>query len=127
MTPRLGGNSIAVLVQKSLGFDLVEFCISAACGDIPKLPPKACPRPTALILLGLAKAGKLCYDDAEVVRLRAEPWVDYLAIDVPMGDTVQPFINGRHRIGEAIVLGTGIEDLSAKVTALKKRLHLRAE
>ena len=126
VTPRVGGNSISSLLRKATGFDLIEYAVRQACGETSTLPDSLDLRPSAVVLLGVMEAGRLRYDMREVNRLRLEPWVESLDFEVGWGEPVWPFINGRHRIGEAFVWAHDRAALDARVTELKERLQLRA-
>ena len=126
ITPRLGGNSISQLLRLATGFDLVEYAVRHACGD-PVAPPDApAIQPSAVVLLGVWNEGVLQYAVDEVPRIRAEPWVKSLAFDVAPGVPVQPFINGRHRVGEAFVVAPDAATVAARVAELRARLDVRA-
>lgn len=126
VTPRLGGNSISALVRAAYpGFDLVEYAVRLACGDpVPPVPTRMA-NAAAVRILGVGAAGVLQYDGGAVDALRAEPWVARLVLDVPAGAAVTAFVNGRHRIGEAIVVAPDREQLDQRVAELDRRLALR--
>ena len=126
LAPRLGGNSIAGLLAFAADFDALEYIIRFACADAPAPPPQRAPKVAAIVLLGVDKAGRLRYDESEAARLCAEPWVARLAIDLPAGAPVEPFINGRHRVGEAMVAAADRPTLERCVAELKARLAMRA-
>lgn len=126
MTPRMGGNSIGKLLRFSLEFDLVEYSVKVACGDAADLPARNDPHPASIALLGCASRGRLRYNESEARRLEKEPWVVSLSLDLPVGVAVGPFINGRHRVGEALVRGSDAHDVASKVAELKARLHVEA-
>jgi biotin carboxylase len=126
ITPRLGGNSIATLLRRACGFDIVKYSILQAMGEEPELPAQLSCRPTAVVILGVMNGGRLAYDQSQAQLLSREEWVDSLSFDVAWGADVRPFINSRHRLGQAIVFGKDRPDLDAKVIELKKRLDLRA-
>jgi biotin carboxylase len=126
ISPRLGGNCISSLMRQALDFDIVEHSIRQALGEDPDLPSGVAVRPAATIILGVPDAGRLTFDQAEAESLRREPWVHSLYLDVDYGTLVQPFINGRHRIGEAIILGRDRSDVEAKIDELTRRLCLKA-
>ena len=71
-----------------------------ACGDAPAPPAQRSPKVCAVVLLGVERAGRLRYDEGEAARLRNEPWVMGLSIERAQGTAVEPFINGRHRVGD---------------------------
>jgi len=127
LSPRLGGNSIARLLQFAAGFDAIEYVIRFACGENPPAPEQHAVPACAIVLLGASRRGRLRYDADEVQRLREEPWVVQLEIDLPAGAPVQPFINGRHRAGEALIVAGGRGQLEHRVGELKARLALDAE
>lgn len=124
VAPRMGGNSISSLLRKATGFDIVHYSVQQALGENPDVPNSCSIRPTAVVLLGVFEAGKLTYETREAQNLVREPWVDSLTMDFEPGEAVLPFVNGRHRIGQAIVYGEDRDDLDAKVIQLKQRLAL---
>jgi biotin carboxylase len=126
LSPRMGGNSISSLLKKATGFDLIEYSVHKACHNTAILPKKIKTRPTAVVLLGLLNKGLLFYDQVEAEAMRKEEWVDSLTLDTGLGEQVLPFINGRHRVGEAFVFGRDRADLDDKVIELKRRLDLKA-
>ena len=126
VTPRLGGNSISRLLRYATKFDIIEYNISYACGEPGQLPTIVDLMPTAMVLLGVSESGSLYYDAAQAQALMLEPWMGKLDFDVAMGQPVQPFKNGRHRIGEAFVYGKNRNNLDAHVSELKRRLALKA-
>lgn len=126
LSPRLGGNSIAHLLRQAADFDILTYAIREASGDPIDLPRAADLTPTGLVLLWVDREGRLDYDEAEVAGLASEPWVAHLELDVPRGHPVRPFVNSRHRVGEAIVVGATREEVDARVAELERRLALRA-
>ncbi len=126
ISPRMGGNSISTLLRKAADFDIVEYSVRHALGERTDLQAFCRIRPTAVILFGVFEAGGLGVDLSELMALRKEPWVDSLSLDVEPGDAVMPFIDGRHRVGQAVIYGSTREDLDAKVVELKRRLCLHA-
>ena len=126
LSPRIGGNCISNLMREAFGFDIVEHSVRQALGEDPEPPRDLQVRPAAALILGVESAGALAYDLDGMHFLQQEPWVRSLSLDVDHGASVQPFINGRNRVGEAIVLGKDREDLDARVAELYGRLRLRA-
>jgi biotin carboxylase len=127
ISPRLGGNCISSLVRIAMGFDIVEHSIRQALGEDPPLPAGPRIRPAATVILGVTGTGLLRFDRIEAELLRQETWVNSLSLDVDYGARVRPFINGRHRIGEAIILGEDRLEVETHIAELYRRLHLRAE
>lgn len=124
LSPRMGGNSISRLVHRACDVDLVEHVLRWVCDASPRWTPPPFPRPTALILLGVEHDGCLDYDAAGFEWLRAEPWVVELRLEVARGTPVRAFIDGRHRVGEAIVCADSREQLEARVKEFRARLCL---
>jgi L-amino acid ligase C-terminal domain 2 len=127
LSPRLGGNSIAGLLKLAADFDALEYIVRFACGDAPAPPAQRSPKVCAVVLLGVERAGRLRYGEGEAARLRNEPWVTGLSIEQAQGTAVEPFINGRHRVGEAFVTAADRAQLERRVAELKKRLAITAE
>ncbi len=122
---RVGGNSIARLLRRSASFDILEYAVRLACDDAYELPEDAKPRPAAVVIFGVDRGGVLAYDESAAVTLGSEPWVDHLELDVPPGTTVQPFVNSRERLGEALVVADDRASVDARVAELELRLDLR--
>jgi len=126
ITPRLGGNSLSRLFSYALGFDLVAYAVRHACGDPCPIQAQTPPRPSAIAILGADRAGRLTWNEDQFKALLAEDWVDTLLLDLPMGADVQPFINGRHRVGEALINGVDRNEVDAHLLDLRQRLNLAA-
>jgi biotin carboxylase len=125
VSPRVGGNSIARLIRRAAGFDVIEYAVRHACGDPYPVPRNIDLCPSAMMIFGADRAGILSYDTKQVEMLAAEPWVAYLEFDVSPGATVQPFVNSRHRIGEALVVAKNRTEVDARTAELERRLDLR--
>jgi len=126
MTPRLGGNSLCKLVEAALDFDLLAYGVAYACGDYYPIPKVSHPKPFSIAILGADRAGRLAWNEPEAHLLRQEPWIDNLIFDVPQGTAVEPFINGRHRVGEVVIAGVDRDDLDNRLAEFKRRLALKA-
>ena len=126
MTPRLGGNSLSSLFKASLDFDLVAYAVAHACADPYCIPEHREPKPTSSVILGVENEGRLAWNAAEADALRQEDWVDTLILDFPHGTPVKRFINGRHRVGEALIVGTDRQDLDSRIAEFQRRLALTA-
>lgn len=119
ITPRLGGNSISQLIRQAAGVDLVETAVRHACGERVVLPAQPVLKPMSVVLLGVWEQGVLRVDAAHLEQARAQPWLRSLELDVQTGALVEPFINGRHRIGEAYLQA----DSNAELESLERRLQ----
>ena len=126
MAPRLGGNSLSKLFRAALNYDLVAYAVRQACGDPSPVPELCQPKPMALALLGSERAGHLLWNEREADALRQETWVNRLTFDFPQGTQVEPFINGRRRVGEALITGTDRNEVDKHLTEFKSRLALTA-
>lgn len=124
---RPGGNSISGLLRRATGFDFMEYAVKHACRLGAALPSRLSARVAGVLLLGVWQDGKLQYDRPALESLLKESWVDSLSIDLPMGTMVHPFINGRHRVGEAFIGGKDRSELERNAAELRRRLELRVE
>jgi biotin carboxylase len=122
LSPRLGGNAISQLVRLAFDFDLVEYTVRWACGDNPGSLPVQQPRPSAVVIFGSDRAGLLSYRENEVVRLNREPWVHSLSFDLPIGTPVEPFTDGRRRVGQALIVADSRQELDLRVAELRQSL-----
>jgi hypothetical protein len=61
---------------------------------------------------------------AALDALCKEPWVRALNLDYAEGYSVTPFINGRHRVGEALITGKNRTDIDYKANLLRTNLGL---
>ena len=126
ITPRLGGNSLSRLFQAALDFDFVAYAVSHACGDAFPLPERRRPKPAAIAILGVDRPGNLSWNLPEAETLKRESWVQTLLIDLPEGAKTERFINGRHRVGEALITGRDRDEVDARLIEFKRRLALAA-
>jgi biotin carboxylase len=123
-TPRLGGNCLSSLVKTSCGFDIVEAAVRYACGEMPSLPISPAQRSAAVLILGVAAEGQLWFDVDQAAMLKEEDWICRLLLDKPFGAHVRPFINGRERVGEALLTGRDRNDLDCRALEVERRLNL---
>ena len=131
MTPRLGGNSLSRLVQTALGIDLVAYSVAHACGDIYDINISDINisqqiQPAAIVLFGVWQRGRLTWDDEAECEMLKEDWVKYLSFDVSQGAFVEPFINGRYRVGEALICADTRDELDRRVQICVDRLSLHS-
>jgi biotin carboxylase len=131
ITPRLGGNGIPLLIQLASGIDLIEYSVRSACGDlqVSEAVDWGAVRiePSAVVLLGVWNEGRLDYDESQVAELRTEPWVKSLSLDMPIGAPVGPFVNGRLRLGEALIKTADRRSLDERVQELIGRISICAK
>jgi biotin carboxylase len=126
MTPRLGGNSLSYLFKAALGIDLLAYAVTTACGDSFSFPKFRIPKAAAIAILGVEQGGQLTWNADEADWLRKQPWVDTLLIDYPQGTEVKAFINGRHRVGEALITGSDRNKVDEYLLEFTQRLALTA-
>ncbi len=126
LTPRLGGNSLSKLIRAAYGLDMAACGVGLACGeDLTSMPVPQLVRPTAEVILGVEREGRLAYDEAALAALRQQPWLVELNMDYPAGAHVQPFRNGRDRVGEATLVAESRQKLDELVASLRVRLGLK--
>jgi biotin carboxylase len=126
MTPRLGGNSLSALYRLSMKADIEAYAIRHAVGWPQDFCPRAVPKCTAVIILGVTTRGRLRWDKDAEARLSREHWVQKFSIDLPWEAPVEPFANGRNRIGEAIICSDAPGTLRSLADSFKARLDVRA-
>jgi hypothetical protein len=126
LSPRIGGNSISRLLRVAAGFDLVSYGVRQACGDAAELPRTPAVRPAALTIFGVERAGRLAYDAAVAASLTTEGWVAHIAFDRQEGEPVEAFVNSRHRVGEAVIVGASRAEVDGRAADLSRRLDVRA-
>ncbi len=126
VSPRVGGNSLARLLLSACGFDLIDYAVRQSMGETVAVPASLSPKPAGLLLLGVEQSGRLHYDVTVLHALAEIPGVEHLAIDYLPGTMVHAFTDGRHRVGEAIVLGLDREEIDQRLAELQTRLALKA-
>jgi biotin carboxylase len=125
MTPRLGGNSIERLIEETHGLDLGTWALRHAAGmPAPDLPSRPA-TPACNIILGVPEEGFIDYDEDGLRGLQGEDWVVDISLDHERGDRVSPFVNGRRRVGHAMVRGRTREELAGRRAEVLSRLDLR--
>ncbi len=127
VSPRLGGNSISELVRSAFDFDLVTHTVRWACGESSAALPPHAPKPRAVVLLGSPRAGQLRYHRKAASTLAREPWVESLDWDVAFDAPVEPFIDGRHRVGQCLLTAPDREELGRRICEVRERLNVSAE
>jgi biotin carboxylase len=127
VSPRLGGNAICELVRSAFGFDLVSHTVRWACGEAVAFPALREPMPRAVVLLGSARAGRLRYHRKAARTLAREAWVESLAWDVDFDAPVQPFTDGRHRVGQCLIAASDRAELGRLIVETRERLSVSAE
>ena len=126
ISPRLGGNSIARLVQSAYGFDFCQYVVQFGLHEPLTLPSNLAEHAHALELLGVRQDGILHYREEELARLQEEPWLIHLTVDFAPGQSVSAFINSRNRLGEALVSGSSRQDVDSRMQEVLTRLDLQA-
>jgi biotin carboxylase len=127
ISPRVGGNAISDLLKTACSFDIVDVAVRLACGERPSLPDHFGIQPTAIVLLGTDQAGELQYEATEVPAIQALSWVRALSLDREPGERVEPFVNGRNRVGMALLVASTREELCERVEWVRERLNVRAK
>ncbi|MFZ2957724.1 MAG: hypothetical protein WA705_12625, partial [Candidatus Ozemobacteraceae bacterium] len=71
-------------------------------------------------------AGSLSYCEDEAARLSHEPWVHSITWDFPVGALVEPFTDGRRRVGQAVLVGGSRTELDRRAANLRQSLAVAA-
>lgn len=124
-SPRIGGNSLAQLLLAAYDFDLIDYAVRQSMGESVRVPTSSLQRSAGLLLLGVEQMGRLHYDAMALAALLKMPEIEHLAFDYPLGTVVHPFMDGRHRVGEAIVIGRDRDDIDQRLLDLQERLAIK--
>jgi biotin carboxylase len=125
LSPRLGGNRITGLLELATGVDLADIAVDVGFGRPTPVPPAPVVRPSAVLLLGVEREGRLVYDAAAVEALRAEPWVEQLELQ-PAGTPARAFVDGRATVGSALLTALSRREIDTRAEELLARLELGA-
>lgn len=102
ISPRLGGNGIPLLLERSAGLALTEASLRRAMGEPFSLTCAAEPRRMASWVFGAPAPGKLAAIASEQEVRAAVPAVEHLLVARSPGESVRPMENGADLIGIAI-------------------------
>lgn len=127
VTPRLGGNCLSRLMLASMGFDITEYAVRWACGEWTNSPDTRAPKPAAVRILGVPRAGRLAYDRAAMSDLRHRPGVLEIDIDYPPSAHVTQFRSGRDRVGEVLVQAASRAEVEELLRFVCSALSIAAE
>ncbi len=109
-SPRLGGNCLYQLVKHSTHFDEINEIVSNS-STIPEIAP---PQPTLVRLIISQQSGILEeIPSIEVIRERFSHIVE-MNYDVTVGDKIDKFTQGNHRLGYFILQGADLVLLEKK-------------
>jgi biotin carboxylase len=103
ISPRIGGNSLSRLFDAAFETDYLQYSVCYATGQ-PNLKIEALsdPKPVALALLGVMDYGQIHWNPLAMKAFNDDPAILFFQIDIPFGSYVEPFINGRYRLGEIL-------------------------
>lgn len=127
ISPRLGGNGIPLLFERSAGLALTEASLRRAMGEPFTLSCSSTPRTMASWVFGAPMAGSLAsIADERAVRENV-PELEHLMIARSIGESVRPMENGADLIGIAIFAipaGSSFDAMTAKIeTALRIKVQ----
>jgi biotin carboxylase len=127
ISPRIGGNSLSTLFDTALESDLLGYAVSYALGvknwEITALPE---PKPVAVVLLGVMTGGRATWDERAEHALSKLPGVLSFTMDIIQGAEVGPFINGRGRLGEMLLIAENRQKLDELHKKALDILNLKA-
>lgn len=127
MSLRIGGNGIPKLISYADGYDLYESALKSALG---KVVPLAKSKPsqlfTGVFLITSNKSGLLKnIVSREKMLEKYGDNIKDLVYDVAVGEQVEKFISGNHRLGHFILQSKSENQLMALAAKLKKDLSLQ--
>lgn len=125
MSPRLGGNGIPLLIQRSTGIDLVAMTVRYALG-VPNefsTAHQSC-RPCGSWIFGSEAGGRIdaLADDA-TVRLQVPELFEY-QLNYRQGEFVPPFIHSGNSLGYALFDCTADSDYFATIEKIRSAMQL---
>ncbi len=112
VTPRVGGNSLTTLIRYAYGFDMIGYLIAYATRSSIKTTVFDKPKLTKVKLLGSLYPSIISYDVKYIDYLKECPNIKYINVEYKPGESVNPFINGRNRVGEVVIQGSTIEEIN---------------
>lgn len=124
LTPRAGGNSLVRLMKHAADFDMPAYVVDTALGKPVGVKPFRI-QPAAVEILGVETSGIIEYDAVEIARIKAMPSVAFFHMDRPPGAFVQAFVDGRHRVGELVVVSDSATGVEMALAEAHHRLRLR--
>jgi biotin carboxylase len=101
---RPGGDRIRDLVEAAYGFDIERYTVAWASGTLPALEARPPLRQAAATRFLSAVPGTVTAIDG-VTDAAEQPDVLAVALDVAVGDTVQPLRSSWDRIGQVVAVG----------------------
>ncbi len=127
ITPTLAGYGAGALIKAATGVDLTRYAILDAMGKTPELPQMVQPKPAAMVLLSVPKAGRLTFDASAAEGFLDIPWIRDLRWDKPAGASVRAHDSSDRRVGQFTVLAQDRDQLDARIAEALRRLNVRAQ
>ena len=126
ITGRPGATGLSEIVSIKYGLDYYEEIIKLALGMDARPDFAARPFGGGILTNTLtAKREGIVHRIADF-NIRTEDIID-LSFNISPGDHVQPFTNGRDRIGQVILKGPSLSDCRKKLWDISKRIHIELE
>jgi len=125
MSPRLGGNSIPVLIGRATGSDPLAASLAFALGDPLPLPARVdIRRPCAVYLFGSERPGRLVAVADEATVRSAVPEVFGVTLKHSVGDAVEAFEHSGNSLGWTVFDCPSAKDYDAIVERIRQSLGL---
>ena len=125
MSPRLGGNGIPLLIQRSTDIDLVAMTVRYALG-IENTPPIAHQpyRRCGSWIFGNEVAGRLdAIADDDTVKSQVPELFEY-QLNYGQGDSIPPFIHSGNSLGYALFDCSADSDYFATIEKIRSAMQL---
>jgi biotin carboxylase len=125
MSPRLGGNLMARLLEVATEVDLVRCALEVAMGLPISNIGQETMKCAQVIILGACREGQLSYNSEALNQLKQETWIHDVKIDRNIGDAVQAFSDGGKRVGEVVFSASNRDELLEREKIIRSLLGLK--
>lgn len=128
MSPRLGGNGIALAAGVYLGVDLLDKAIRQAMGETFSMPSsRLSNKPCGSFVLGSVREGRVAgYASVDQIRAAVEGIAE-IYLDLELGKQVHSFVHGGHAFGYCIFETESEGDFHTKANEITRALALKVE
>lgn len=127
MSLRIGGNGIPRLVKYSESYDLYKSALLCALGEtIPTHKKKIRHKQTGVFLIYSDKKGVVTsFKDSTSLMEEFSPILKEVVFDVAVGDNVEAFVSGNHRLGHYILQTSTRDQLLQASKKVMEKISLK--
>lgn len=123
---RLGGNCLPELMLLSTDIDTIKATINIAIGEKPNIGKTKRKGFYGVKIIGSQKRGILKYiTPIKKMKEKFEEDIIDIKYDHKMGDRIEKFNQGSHRIGHIILKGNNIKDIENKFNKIDDEVNIK--